>query len=211
MSIIYKNRTKTSGTYLSDAVVLLTTLCLFFFMVLFPVFRTVAETETQGVTENKLDVVFNEKDYTVLLSSLFGRVGREIPGDAFVYTRDIDKYRTRIAHGIEENNDLTLALITLIQNYPKGLVNGYRQEIAFIQDKIQRQRRAMLPYMKSDVFLSETVVSRYGLHSSFVNRLITQANRTTSLEEIKRIQDDSYAVRREIALLYIRVRSVARQ
>ena len=207
---MYKNRKKTFGAKLSDAVVLLTTLCLFSFMVLFPVFRTVAETATQDVAEDELNVIFDEKDYTVLLSSLFGRVGREVPDDAFVYTRDIDKYRTRIAHGIEENNDLTLALVTLIQNYPKGLINGYHQEIVSIQDEIQRQRRAMLPYMKSDIFLSEAVVSHYGLYSSFVNRLITQANSITSLEELKRIQNDSYAVRREITLLYIRARSVVR-
>ena len=157
-----------------------------------------------------LETTINHKDYNILLSSLFGRVQRDVSDEAHDYVRDIDEYRIRVARGVEENNELLAAVSVLIQDYPKQLADGYREEIEQLQRKVQKHKQTLLPYIENDVFLSDAVVDYFDLYPSIVERLIGQVKRNTSVDYLNAIRQDSYTLRREITVLYARARDVLR-
>ena len=200
---------------LSDAGVLITTLCLFVGMGLLPLFQTLAETVYQEEIEN-LDENIRGRDYSILLSSLFGAAGLPVPDDAYTYIRDVDEYRIRVARGIEENNEFVQALKALVQHYPKRLADGYQEEIEVIEQSVWRHKAAILPYIESDAFLSDAVVAEYDLRTVNVFDSIISAiegvfgHRDTSVERLREIREEAYALRRDITVLYSRARMVMR-
>ena len=197
---------------ISDAVVLVVIVCIFVSPVLIlPLFRVLAETVVvQQEQIDTLETTINHKDYNILLSSLFGRVQRDVSDEAHDYVRDIDEYRIRVARGVEENNELLAAVSVLIQDYPKQLADGYREEIEQLQRKVQKHKQTLLPYIENDVFLSDAVVDYFDLYPSIVERLIGQVKRNTSVDYLNAIRQDSYTLRREITVLYARARDVLR-
>ena len=200
---------------LSDAGVLITTLCLFVGMGLLPLFQTLAETVYQEEIEN-LDGRISGRDYSILLSSLFGGAGLEVPEGAYGYVRDVDEYRIRVARGIEENNEFIQALKALVRHYPKRLADGYQEEIEVIEQTVWRHKAAILPYVESDAFLSEAVTAEYGLGTENVLDSIISAiegvfgQRDRSVADLRRIREEAYALRRDITVLYSRARMVMR-
>ena len=214
MFIHHENNTRdhTGGMRISDAVVLVVIVCIFVSPVLIlPLFRVLAETVVvQQEQIDTLETTINHKDYDILLSSLFGRVQRDVSDEAHDYVRDIDEYRIRVARGVEENNELLAAVSVLIQDYPKQLADGYREEIEQLQRKVQKHKQTLLPYIENDVFLSDAVVDYFDLYPSIVERLIGQVKRNTSVDYLNAIRQDSYTLRREITVLYARARDVLR-
>ena len=197
------------GITISDGGVFVATLCIILISGIFPLFQVLAETIQQD-RSGSLEMRIQNRDYTVLLSSLFGRVGQTVPESAHTYIRGIDEYRMRIAQGIEENGELTQVLRALVQNYPKRLADGYLEEIEQIEDQVQQHRSTIEPYIESDVFLSDATVVEYNLYPSIIDRLIMEVNRDTGVEDLSQIRIDSYNLRRDITILYSRVRDVMR-
>ena len=190
---------------LSDALVLLITTLLLVISVCFPIWKAAAETE---VAENRIVLSLTEGEYSALLSSLFGRVNKEVPEDAYEYIRSIDEYRIRVAQSIEENQKLVQALYALVENFPRLLKEGYEEEIREMEQQASNLKVEIFPYIENDTFLSSAVVERYNLHLSFTDWLVSQINQRTSVEELNEIQKDSQSLRKEIALLYARINSV---
>ena len=118
-----------------------------------------------------------DKDYSVLLSSLFGKVKKRVPEGAYNYTQDIDEYRARIAQGIKENNELTKILYTLIEYFPEKLKNGYQEEIDQHAIEAERLKMVIFPYKESDATLSDAVVQKYNLYTSFTEWLLHHINK----------------------------------
>ena len=63
---------------------------------------------------------------------------------------------------------------------------------------------------KRQVFLSDATVVEYRLYPSIIDRLIMEVNRDTGVEDLSQIRIDSYNLRRDITILYSRVRDVMR-
>lgn len=192
---------------LSDALVLLVTVLLLVISVCFPIWRAAAETET-GAAENNIVLSLTEGEYSALLSSLFGRVNKEVPEDAYEYIRSIDEYRIRVAQSIEENNRLVQVLYILIENLPRPLKEGYEVEINEMKQEAGDLKVEIFPYIENDTFLSDAVIEKYELYQSFTEWLVSQINQKTSVVELNKIQVDSNALRRDIALLYARINSI---
>ena len=196
---------KTAKRGISDTLVLLITILLLAISVSFPILRVTAETR---LTNDQMVISIANKDYSVLLSSLFGKVRKSVPEGAYTYIQDIDEYRARIAQGIKENNELTQILYTLIEKFPKKLESGYREEIDEHKIEAERLKMDIFPHIESDASLSYAVVEKYGLHTSFTEWLVYRINQKSIINELNKIQEKSYALRKEIALLYIKVNSV---
>ena len=195
------------GSIISDALVLLVTVLLLVVTVSFPLWNVVAETR---ITDDQLVISIADKEYDVLLSSLFGKVRKQVPEGAYAYIQDIDEYRARIAQGIKENNDLTQILYTLIEKFPKKMEQGYREEIDQHAVEAERLKVAIFPYIESDAALSYAVVEKYDLYTSFTEWLIHYINKKNTISELNDLQEQSYLLRKEIALLYIKIHSVTR-
>ena len=193
------------GNLVSDALVLLVTILLLAVTATFPLWHVAAETQ---ITDDQLVISITDKDYSVLLSSLFGKVRRTVPEGAYNYAQDVDEYRARIAQGIKENNELTQILYTLIEKFPNKLKDGYQEEIDQHTIEAERLKIAIFPYIESDATLSYAIVEKYGLYTSFTEWLLHHINKTSIIGELNEIQRRSYALRKEIALLYIKINSV---
>ncbi len=189
----------------ADALVLLITILLCIVAVSFPLWHVAAETR---VTDSQLIISIAEKDYNVLLSSLFGKVRKQVPEGAYNYIQDVDEYRVRIAQGIRENNELTQILYTLIEKFPKKLENGYREEIDQHNTEAERLKIAIFPHIENDATLSYAVVEKYNLYTSFTEWLLHHINRKGIISDLNEIQEESYALRKEIALLYTKINSI---
>lgn len=195
---------------ISDTTVLAVTVFLFLLLAMMPLFNVVAEAVQQEQIE-RLDTTIENKDYSVLLSSLFGMVGRTVPDDAYNYIRDVDEYRFRVARAVEENHELVQALAAIIQDYPKQLADGYRDEIIEIKKNIRKHKTIILPYLESDAALSSIVQERYELYTSIVDRLLAPVQQEYSFAELQEIRKESSVLRREITVLYSRAKNVLRQ
>ena len=187
---------------ISDTLVLLVTILLFVTSATFPFWRVVAETK---ISDDRLVISINNKDYGTLLSYLFGRVRRSVPENAFEYIRDIDEYRARIARGIRENNELTNALYALMEGFPKESEKKYREEIDSIKIEGERLKIAIFPHIENDTTPSSAVIEKYKLYPSFAEWLVSQINGRSVIEDLNSIQKKSYGLRKKIALLYIRI------
>lgn len=190
---------------ISDALVLLVTILLLVTTASFPLWYAAAETR---ITDDKLVISVADKDYTVLLSSLFGKVGKQVPEGAYNYAQDVDEYRARIAQGIKENNELTRILYTLVENFPVKLKNGYQEEIDQHAVEADRLKIAIFPYIENDAALSYAIVEKYGLYTSFTEWFLYHINKKSVINDLNRLQEQSYALRKEIALLYIKIDSL---
>ncbi len=195
---------------ISDTSVLIVNALLLVSLILFPLFQTIAQTVQQQQIDS-LETTISRKDYSVLLSSLFGRVKQDVPNDAYTYIKDMDEYRVRVARNVEENSELIAAIDRIIQNYPKRLAEGFSEEVVEIEEEVQELKNDMYPYIDSDAFLSEAVTGEYDLYVSVIERLIRRANAELTVDNLNDIRTDSYELRRKIALLYSRVRGVMRQ
>ncbi|MCY4577307.1 MAG: hypothetical protein OXB96_02680 [Candidatus Kaiserbacteria bacterium] len=193
------------GGIISDALVLLVTILLLVVAVSFPLWNVAAETR---ITDNQLVISIANKDYSVLLSSLFGKVRKRVPEGAHNYIRDIDEYRARIAQGVKENNELTKILHALIEHFPEKLKSGYQEEINHHEVEAERLKIAIFPYIENDATLSYAVVEKYNLYTSFTEWLLHHINKSSVVGDLNEIQGQSYALRKEIALLYIKINSV---
>ena len=190
---------------ISDALVLLVTVLLCIVAASFPLWHVAAETR---ITDNQLIISIAGKDYSVLLSSLFGKVKKQVPEGAHDYIQDVDEYRARIAQGIRENNELTQILYTLIEKFPKKLEDGYREEIDQHNTEAEKLKIAIFPHIENDATLSYAVVEKYNLYTSFTDWLLHHINRKSIIGDLNEIQAESYALRKEIALLYTKINSV---
>ena len=190
---------------ISDALVLLVTVLLCTVAASFPLWHVAAET---SISDNQLIISIEGKDYSVLLSALFGKVGEQVPEGAYDYIQDVDEYRVRIAQGIRENNDLTEILYTLIEKFPKKLESGYREEIDQHNAEAERLKIAIFPHIENDAVLSYAVVEKYGLYTSFTEWLLYHINKNSVISDLNEIQAESYALRKEIALLYTKINSM---
>lgn len=199
-------KVKKSGI-ISDALVLVVTLLLLVATASFPLWHVAAET---SVTDDQLIISIADKEYSVLISSLFGKVKKRVPEGAHDYARDVDEYRARIAQGIKENNELTKILHTLIENFPTKLKNGYQEEIDQHALEAERLKVAVFPYIESDAPLSYAIVQKYGLYTSFTEWLLHHLNQKSIISNLNEIQEQSYALRREIALLFVKINSVTK-
>ena len=188
-----------------DALVLLVTTILCAVAATFPLWHVAAETR---VTDSQLIISIVGKDYSVLLSSLFGKVRKQVPEGAYSYVQDVDEYRVRIAQGIRENNELTQILYTLIEKFPKKLENGYREEIDQHNAEAERLKMAIFPHVENDATLSYAVVEKYNLYTSFTEWLLHHINKKSTISTLNEIQAESYALRKEIALLYAKINSM---
>ena len=192
---------------ITDTLVLLVTILLFVISATFPFWKVIAETK---VSDNQLVISITNKDYSTLLSYLFERVDREVPENASEYMRDIDEYRVRIAHSIKENDKLVSALYALTESFPKKLKEGYREEIDGIRMEEERLKIAILPYIENDISVSTAVIEKYELYPSFTEWLISRINGASVTDNLNSIQQRSYNLRKEIALLYIKINSVTK-
>ena len=190
----------------SDALVLLITVLLCIVAASFPLWHVAAETR---ITDNQLVISIAGKDYNVLLSSLFGKMQKQVPEGAYDYIQDVDEYRARIAQGIKENNELTEILYTLIEKFPKKLESGYREEIDQHNTEAERLKVAIFPHIENDATLSYAVVEKYNLYTSFTEWLLHHINRKSIIGDLNEIQADSFMLRKEIALLYTKINSMA--
>lgn len=188
-----------------DALVLIVTTLLCIAAASFPLWHVAAETR---ITDNQLIISIAEKDYSVLLSSLFGKVRKQVPEGAYNYIQDIDEYRARIAQGIKENNELTQILYTLIEKFPKKLKDGYQEEIDQHNAEAERLKIAIFPHIENDATLSYAVVEKYNLYTSFTEWLLHHINRKSIISDLNEIQAESYALRKEIALLYTKINAI---
>ena len=193
---------------ITDTLVLLITILLLVISAAFPLLRVTAET---GITDDQLVISIADKEYSVLLSSLFGKVGKKVPEEAYTYSRDIDEYRARIAQGIKENNELTQILYTLVDKFPQKLADGYREEIDEHRIQAEKLKIAIFPYIESDAALSDAVIERYNLFPSLTEWLVYYINKKSVIGELNKIQKKSYALRKEIALLYIKINSITQK
>lgn len=200
-----ENAETQKSSSISDALVLLVTVLLCIVAASFPLWHVAAETR---ITDSQLIISIAEKDYSVLLSSLFGKVRKQVPEGAYAYIRDVDEYRARIAQGIRENNELTQTLYTLIEKFPKKLENGYREEIDQHNAEAERLKLAIFPHIENDATLSYAVVEKYNLYTSFTEWLLHHINRKDIISDMHEIQAESYALRKEIALLYTKINSI---
>ena len=196
---------------ISDTLVLLITILLLTISAAFPLMRATAEAGNADITNDQLIISIADKGYGVLLSSLFGKVGKKVPEGAHDYIRDIDEYRVRIAQGIKENNEMTQILYTLIENFPKKLADGYREEIDEKKMRAERLKIDVFPYIESDAALSYAVVEKYGLFTSFTEWLVYYINKKSIVGELNKVQKKSYTLRKEIALLYIKINSITQK
>ena len=200
-----EHRETKRGSVISDALVLLVTILLLVIAASFPLWDVAAETR---ITDDQMVISITNKDYGVLLSSLFGKVGKRVPEGAYNYTQDVDEYRARVAQGIKENNELTKILYTLIEYFPEKLKDGYQEEIDKYAIEAERLKMVIFPYIESDATLSDAVVEKYNLYTSFTEWLLHHINKSSVISELNEIQEQSYALRKEIALLYIKINSV---
>lgn len=193
------------GNIVSDTLVLLVTILLLITSVSFPLLWATAETR---VSDDQLVVSIADREYDTLLSSLFGRVGRRVPEDVYEYIKDIDEYRVRIAQGIKENNELIQVLYSLTEDFPKGLKEECQEEIDSTKVKAEKLKIAIFPHIESDAFLSEAVTEKYELYLSFTEWLVSQISGRSTVSDLNNIQEESYNLRREITLLYMKINSV---
>ena len=197
-----------AGFGISDTSVLLMIILLIITAVSLPFWKVAAETR---ITDDQIVISIADKSYSTLLSSLFGKVGKDVPKNAHTYIKDTDEYRVRIAHGIKENNELTNVLYALIKDFPKKLESGYREEIDEIRVEAEKLKIAIFPYIENDATLSDAVVERYNLFPSLTEWLIYRINKKSVINEMNDIQRQSYNLRKKIALLYIRIDSVTQK
>ena len=192
----------------ADKVVLSITILLLIATAAFPIVHTIAETGQQKQGTAPLTLSATKRDHDSLLSYLFGKVGREVPEQAEKYVNDIDEYRVRIAQEVEKNNELASAFYPLTEGFPKRMQTEYWKEIDTIREKATKHKDAIVPLVQNDVFLSEAVVEKYALHPSFAEWLLSQLHGAGKVEKLNKIQKDSQDLRKEIALLYMRIKTV---
>ena len=190
---------------LTDVVVLLVTILLFVISVCIPFWKATAET---SVPDNQVVVSLTEGEYSALLSSLFGRVDQSVPENAYEYVRDIDEYRVRVAQSIEENNRLTKALHALVENFPRQLREGYREEIDEAGERVNRLKIRVFEYTEDDTFLSDAITEQHDLYRSFTEWLIYRINGRKSVERLNEVREESQSLRKDIALLYTKINSI---
>ena len=193
---------------ISDKLVFgVTVLLLFGILFALPLFESFAQTNQNTEEPLVIEDIAN-RDYSVLLSSLFGRVGQEVPESAYTYVQNVDEYRFRIARSIRENERLLAALHTKVDGLPKKLAEGYREEINDIRERNVNLKIAILPYIENDTFLSKAVIEHYNLYTSFVERLLDRINTGLSFENLNNTRKESYEIRRDTALLYRKINDV---
>lgn len=191
---------------MSDTVVFTVMICLLTTLCAFPLFRAI--TQTSEKEPKPLVLRIDDRDYSILLSALFGKVNREVPESAEIYIRNVDEYRVRIARQIEQNNTFITVLYTLTESLPKRLADGYQEEIHTISEQTKEHKIAILPYVENDAFLSTAVVSEYDLYPSFVSGLIERVNNNNTLRKLNEIREESTEIRTEIAVLYTKIKNV---
>ena len=195
---------------ISNKLVLGVTVALVAVFLLIPLVQAIAETVHREFDE-PIVIDKTKKDYTVLLSALFGRVDEEVPEDAEKFIEETHTYRQRVAQTVKENEQMVDALYVLIKGFPKKMESEYRAEIDELELRAKRQKIAVLPYTKSDAFLSTAVVEKYNLHRSFIEEFAERVHKETDVETLALVKDQSYELRKGIALLYSRIKGVMQQ
>ena len=204
MNIPHEKSAKPRYGSVSDTIVFGIMICLLAMLCAFPLFRAAAE----EAEPEPLVITIQDRDYTILLSALFGRVERKVPESAETYIRNIDEYRVRIAHQVERNNTFITPLYTLTEDLPERLAEGYREEIDRINSRAKAQKVAVLPYVQNDAFLITAVTAEYNLYPSFVQALIERVHNRNLVRKLNKIREESSEIRSEIAVLYTKIKSV---
>ena len=76
------------------------------------------------------------------------------------------------------------------------------------KEEAERLKVAIFPHVENDVSLSNAVIEKYNLYPSFTEWLISQINNTSVIDDLNNIQEKSNAVRKNLAVLYIKINSV---
>lgn len=144
----------------------------------------------------------DERDYSVLLSTLFGEVGRSVDSTAITYATDLVTFRNRVARQIEQN----VVVVNLIEEYAlnQGAVDQY-DEVARLKKKVESQKAQILSYIESDVFLVPAIRQRYNLYQSFVQRVFGSVG-LNPVVELAKLRGDVFETHGELAALYSALR-----
>lgn len=180
-----------------------------FLSILLCFFQLASVYSDEIVKNEPLVVSFTEKkDYSVLLSSLFGNVGKEVPSQAYEWTKRIDEYRVRIARQAEQN----IVLFRLIENLTDGLPyekrDEYDKKISNLNKMVEKHKSIVVPIIENDAFLSKAIRSSYGLYGSFVLGFIEKVSEGNPVETLDELQAEVFQTYNDLAVLYTQVKNI---
>ena len=188
---------KYSITYTNIFLLLFIVMFLSFMYVSLPVFaHEVGKSKDQSIVIN-LDI---ERDYQILLSTLFGEVEESINKTSPEYARYIDVYRNRVARQIEQN----LVLVNLIEEYSITTNQSvkYADEILEIHNRVEGQKLDILPIIESDAYLSKAIKYKYDLYGSFVQKVFGKIG-DSPLVELNKLREEVFVTHTDLATLYL--------
>lgn len=204
----YEGHSKSEKKGITDTIVLVVTTALLILTALFPFLRATAEISTSAeisVTDEQLAVQTKKSgDYTTLVSNMFEESEGSVLENAVEYIKDIDRHRTQIAQGIRENGELTQSLNSLTENLSEELRGQYDKEIERVTIEVEKLKRDISVHT-DDTLLTDAIIEKYNLHRPIIDRLVAWVRREDVAQTLDRLEEKTYSIRREIALLYIKV------
>ena len=182
---------------------------IFFSLLLcFSQFFTIYADEIIKESDPLVITLTQKKDYAVLLSSLFGNVGRDVPEQASNWAKSLDEYRTRVALQAERNT----VLLQLIQGLSVGISEDRREEynkrILDLKKRIESQKITVVPIIENDAFLSRAIRSSYGLYASFVSGLFERVSDGDPVDKLNDLQSDIFQTYSDLAVLYTQLKNI---
>ena len=160
--------------------------------VILSAFQSIAQTEKKDLV--LIDIT--DKDYSVLISSLFGKAGKDIDKTSYIYARTIDEYLARIMVKTEKN----LLILDTIENQRYFSLNEYYkiEEFNALKERAEENRFIVFSYIENDAFLSESIVYKYDLYPTFLARIINRATYKNKKDKLEKAKREAETLRLEI-------------
>lgn len=175
-------------------------IALFVLFALTPLFTTVAlaHAEHSEVARTVL-VDLEQKDYSVLLSALFGEVKQRVPAEAELYSKTVDEYRFRLAKMSQTNKNLFFALRARFEESGGILDSEKLNELAL---RIESNHIDVASKVHSDSFLADLIKERYNLVPRSFFTFSSILGKKTKESELSKVKNENAKIRKELEKIY---------
>ena len=176
---------------------LLTAICVF--SILLSASTVFAQEEVAEESNAKDAVYINlvDKDYSVLLSALFGESSRKVKDGADAFVRDVDVYRMRIAQAAQQNLTLAESIKNYVASLPESALE--LEKLDALLAKAQNNQQEVMPFVESDAFLVSVVSHKYDLYPSFLKKVFESVSHNRQKERLSEIKDAVVETRKDLA------------
>ena len=169
-------------------------------MTFIPAFTFAEEVQINEEKTDSISIgVDVKRDYSTLLSALFGAVDKPVDATAFEFTKNLDQYRNRVARQIEQN--------TILLNVIEGLdkFDEYSEEIVELRGLIENEKVTIVPIIENDAYLSKSVKYKYNLYNNFVDRMLAKVS-GDPVAELNALGDEVFRTYLKMEKFYLQLR-----